>query len=65
MNLKKTLAGLSAGVVAVASMATLAASAQEAGSRTFDTFDVMYYAKGTVSATMASTVDNDTFTVES
>ncbi|MBE6839620.1 MAG: hypothetical protein E7507_08850 [Ruminococcus sp.] len=64
MNLKKTLAALSAGVVAVASMATLAASAQEAGSRTFDTFDVMYYAKGTVSATMASPNANETFTVD-
>ena len=64
MNLKKTLAALSAGVVAVASMATLAASAQEAGSRTFDTFDVMYYAKGTVSATMASPNANEEFTID-
>lgn len=60
MNLKKTLAALSAGVVAVASMATVAASAQEAGSRTFDTYDVKYQtvATFTVTAAMANPLDD-------
>ncbi len=53
MNLKKTLAGLSAGVVAVASMATVAASAQEAGSKEFNTYDVKYQAIATFTVTAA------------
>ena len=50
MNMKKTLAGLMAGIVAISAMATVAVSAkaQEAGTRVFDTYQYEYAVETTV-----------------
>jgi len=61
---KRSTAVLCAGIISIAAISALPVSAQEKGSRVFDTYNINYSAVGTINLTMNSDADNEIYKIQ-